>query len=41
VRNYFERWNVSSEECDAVHVTEFGVKATEKQCEKMELPELP
>lgn len=41
VRNYFERWYVSSEECDAVHVTEFGVKATGKQCEKMELPERP
>lgn len=41
VRNYFERWFVSREECDAVHVTEFGVKATGRQSDKMDLPERP
>lgn len=41
VRNYFERWFVSEEECDAIHVTEFGVKATGKHADKMELPERP
>ena len=41
VRNYFERWYVSAQECSEVHVTEFGVKAAGSEPGKMELPERP
>ena len=41
VRNYFERWYVSGDDCDAVYVSDFGVKAAGRRPEKMDLPERP
>jgi hypothetical protein len=41
VRNYFDRWFVSSEECSHIYVSEFGIKANGKNPDKMELPERP
>ena len=41
VRNYLDRWYVTSEECNNIYVSEFGVKADGKNPGKMELPERP
>ncbi|MBS1998812.1 MAG: hypothetical protein JSS86_20950 [Cyanobacteria bacterium SZAS LIN-2] len=41
VRNCLDRWYVTSEECNDILVTEFGIKAVGNNPEKMDLPERP
>lgn len=41
VRNYFDRWQVSSKDCENVRVDEYGIRATGSNVGRMELPERP